>query len=222
MTATSTAPPGSPVPPRLRGWIHLGCLATAVPASVALVVTAGNVRARIAAAVYGLSLCALFGVSAAYHRLRWSPAARRRMRRLDHGTIFLMIAGTYTPICLLVLRGPVASVVLVGAWLGASIGMALAATGIAERPVLGLACYIGLGWLMVAAFPQLLDRLDGAQFALLLAGGILYTAGALVLGRRWPDPSPVVFGYHEVWHAMVAVAALSHFVLIVTVMRAAA
>lgn len=210
-----------PLPPLLRGWVHLVFFFLSLPAAVIVVASAGTDRARLGAVVYAVGLCALFGVSATYHRLRWSPAARRRMRRMDHATIFVMIAGSYTPLCLLVLRGTTASAILTVAWLGAVTGVILASTGIAERSVLGLACYIGLGWVMVLALPQLLSRLSDLQMLLIVIGGLLYTAGAITLGTRWPDPFPRVFGYHEVWHVMVAAAAICHYVTIFSVVRAA-
>lgn len=211
--------PGHPLPPLLRGWVHVVFFFLSLPAAVLVVASAGSTRARMAAAVYAVGLCALFGVSATYHRLRWSGPARRRMRRMDHATIFVMIAGSYTPLCLLVLRGATASVILTVAWMGAVVGVVLASTGIAERSVFGLACYIALGWVMVVAFPQLLRRLSAVQMGLIVVGGLLYTAGAIILGTRKPDPFPRVFGYHEVWHVMVAAAAICHYVTIFSVVR---
>lgn len=191
----------------------------ALPAGVLVVASAGSTRARAGAGVYAVALCALFGVSAAYHRLRWSPPARRRMRRMDHATIFVMIAGSYTPLCLLALRGSTATAILLVAWTGAAVGVALAVTGIAEKSVFGLACYIGLGWVMVVALPQLLRRLSTTELLLIVAGGLLYTAGAIVLGTRRPDPFPRVFGYHEIWHVMVAVASICHYMVIFSLVR---
>jgi hemolysin III len=207
------------MPPLLRGWVHLVFFFLALPAAALVVSSAGSTRARVAAAVYGVALCALFGVSATYHRLRWSPPARRRMRRLDHATIFVMIAGSYTPLCLLVLRGATGNAILAVAWVGAVVGVAFAATGVAEKSVFGLVCYIGLGWVMVVALPQLLRRLSATELLLIVVGGLLYTAGAIVLGTRRPDPSPRVFGYHEIWHVMVAAASVCHYITIFSVVR---
>jgi hemolysin III len=171
--------------------------------------------------VYAVGMTAMFGVSAAYHRRAWSPAGRRRMRRIDHATIFLMIAGSYTPLCLLALRGSTGTVVLTAVWIGAGAGFCLALTGIAEKAVIGLLCYIGLGWAMVLALPELSRQLSGSQIGLLLLGGVIYTAGGVVLGTRRPNPSPRWFGYHEVWHGMVALACACHYVTILSVVRAA-
>jgi hemolysin III len=210
-----------PVPPLLRGWLHLVCFLASVPAGILVIAAGGSTRARVAGTVYAVGMTAMFGVSAAYHRRRWSPAARRRMQRIDHGTIFLMIAGSYTPLCLLALRGTTGAAILTGVWIGAGLGFVLALTGFAERAVLGLVCYIVLGWVMVLALPQLSQRLSGGQIALLIAGGITYTVGGVVLGTKWPNPSPRWFGYHEVWHGMVAAACICHYLTILSVVRAA-
>ena len=209
------------MPPRLRGWLHLVCFFLSVPAGALVIASAASARARWAGLVYAFGMTAMFGVSAAYHRRRWSPDGRRRMRRVDHGTIFLMIAGSYTPLCLLALRGTTGTVVLTAVWAGAFTGFTLALTGIAEKAVVGLLCYFGMGWAMVLALPELSRQLSAGQVALLVAGGVVYTAGGIVLGTRWPDPSPVWFGYHEVWHAMVVVACACHYVTILSVVRAA-
>ncbi|HEX2701299.1 MAG TPA: hemolysin III family protein [Acidimicrobiales bacterium] len=205
------------VAPLLRGWLHLVCFVLSVPAGAALVAGAGSSRARVAGAVYAAGLSALFGVSAAYHRRRWSPAARRRMRRLDHATIFVMIAGSYTPLCVVALGGGLGTAILVVVWVGAALGAAFALFDVARK--VSLASYIVLGWVMAVALPQLAHRVGGGAFALIVAGGLLYTVGGLVLARRRPDPVPAVFGYHEVWHVMVATAATCHYLAIASVVR---
>jgi hemolysin III len=210
-----------PLPPHLRGWLHLICFFLSLPAGAMVVASAASGRARGAAAVYALGMTAMFGVSAAYHRRRWSPDGRRRMRRIDHGTIFLMIAGSYTPLCLLALQGTTGTAVLTAVWAGALTGFAFALTGIAEKAVVGLLCYFGMGWAMVLALPELSRQLSAGQIGLLVAGGVVYTAGGIVLGTRWPNPSPVWFGYHEVWHAMVVLACACHYVTILSVVRGA-
>jgi|SRR4051794_8814607 hemolysin III len=213
--------PADPLPPHLRGWLHLICFVLSVPAGALVVASADSGRGRLAGLVYAIGMTAMFGVSATYHRRTWSPAGRRRIRRLDHGTIFVMIAGSYTPLCVLALRGTTGTVVLTAVWLGAGAGFVLALTGIAEKAVIGLLCYIGLGWGMVLALPELSRQLSGGQIALLVVGGIIYTAGGVVLGTHRPNPSPVWFGYHEVWHGMVALACLCHYVTILSVVRGA-
>ena len=208
--------------PVLRGWLHLACFVASVPAGLFLVVTAGSTSARAAGSVYAVGLSMLFGVSATYHRQRWSATARTRLGRLDHATIFVMIAASYTPLCVVTLGGALGTGILVTAWTGAAVGAVLASVDIAQKPVLGLVFYIGLGWLMALALPELARRLGAGDLALVVGGGVVYTAGGIVLATRWPDPFPAVFGYHEVWHLMVAVAATCHYVVIATVVRAAA
>jgi hemolysin III len=208
--------------PRLRGRFHQVAFYAAVPAVAVLIVTASGAKATVAAVIYAVGLCALYGVSSAYHTGRWSAQGRRRMKRLDHGTIFVMIAGSYTPICLVVLRGAPGITLLVIVWVTALTGMGLALAGLAERRYVGFALYLGLGWVVAVAAPQLVQRLDAGVLALLFAGGLFYTLGAAVLASRWPDPLPATFGYHEVWHAMVIVASVCHFLVVLKVLRSAA
>jgi hemolysin III len=200
--------------PLLRGWLHLVCFVLAFPAGLYLIIEAPAGRPRAGALVYAIGFTALFGVSAAYHRPRWSPKWRARFKRLDHGTIFVMIAGTYTPLCLVVLGGVVGTVMLVSVWAGAVVGIVLAAVGIAERRFIGGACYVTLGWVAVAASPLLVERLTFTELALVVIGGVLYTVGVFILGAKRPDPFPRVFGYHEIWHVFVVAAAVCHFIAI--------
>jgi hemolysin III len=213
-------PSDAAVKPLLRGWLHALCFVLSVPAGAVVVATASTTRARVGAVVYAIGLTAVFGVSAAYHRGRWSEAARRRMKRLDHATIFVMIGASYTPVCLL-LGGRRSTALLVAAWVGAGVGLTLAVFGIAEKPVVGMLLYIALGWAAALALPELAGRLDVAEYRLLVAGGLLYTAGALLFGTHRPNPIPGVFGYHEVWHVMVAAASACHYGMIVSVVRGA-
>jgi hemolysin III len=207
--------------PVLRGWLHLVCFFLALPAA-AWVVIAAAPSARAGAAVYAAGLVALFGVSGSYHRGRWGPIWRARMRRLDHATIFVMIAGSYTPLCVLVLDGWVSAVLLVAVWGGAVSGAVLAwAPGEGARLVRS-SLYLVLGWVSVLAMPQLVTRLEAHQIGLIAAGGLLFTIGAVTLFTRWPDPFPRVFGYHEVWHALVVAAVICHLLAISSVVRSAA
>jgi hemolysin III len=200
--------------PLLRGWLHLVCFFLAIPAAVLVVAGADSPKARWGALVYAIGLVALFGVSGTYHRGRWSVAARRRMQQLDHATIFVMIAGSYTPLCLVAMRGWVGPAMLVAAWVGATVGVVLAFSGGARSRFARGVLYIALGWVSVGATPQLLRELTGAQLVLLAVGGVLYTVGAIFLATNWPDPFPRVFGYHEVWHVMVVAAVVCHFLAI--------
>jgi hemolysin III len=173
-----------------------------------LVIVAPPGKATFAAAVYAVSVAALFGTSALYHRITWaSQAARRWMRRLDHSMIFLLIAGTYTPFALLVLDGTLATVILALVWGGAAAGILLKLVWLDAPKPLVAAVYVILGWVAVAAFPDLFDEIGIGGVAMVAAGGLLYTLGALVYAFQRPDPAPTVFGYHEVFHALVIAAA---------------
>jgi hemolysin III len=206
--------------PLLRGWLHLACFFLSIPAGVILILHASAGRARVGAVIYAVGLTALFGVSAAYHRPKWSPKWRARFKRLDHGTIFVMIAGTYTPLCLVVLGGVLGTVMLVSVWAGAMAGVVLAAVGIAEKRFVGAACYVTLGWVAVAAAPSLVRNLTATQLWLVVIGGVLYTVGVFILGAKRPDPFPRIFGYHEIWHVFVVAAAVCHFIAIQSVITA--
>ena len=205
--------------PLLRGWLHLVCFFLAIPAAVLVVLLATSGRGRVGAVVYAVGLIALFGVSGSYHRGRWTDAKRRLMQKLDHGTIFVMIAGSYTPLCLVALRGWVAATMLVVAWSGAVFGFVLSFGGTRLTRVMRGALYIVLGWVSVLAAPQLVDHLSVAELALIAVGGLLFTVGAIFLATRWPDPFPRVFGYHEVWHVLVVAAVVCHFVAIASVVN---
>ena len=200
--------------PRLRGWLHQIAFFLSIPQGVAVVVAAAGALSRVAAGIYAVSLASLYGSSALYHRLRWSPRALLRMRRLDHSMIFVLIAGTYTPFALLVLHGAWSITILALAWAGAVAGITIKILSIDRLAILGGALYIVLGWLVIVALPKIVHGLSPTGLALLFAGGVLYTTGAVVLWRRWPNPSPRWFGYHEVWHSMVIAASLCHYVAI--------
>ena len=193
-----------------------------IPAGVVLVLLAQSAAARVAAAIYALSLTSLFGASAAYHRVGWSPRASRRMKRLDHSMIFVLIAGSYTPISILVLHGAWSVVILSIAWAGAVLGIALKLARIDGLHLVTGILYMGLGWLATIALPQLVRGMTVPQLVLLVAGGLLYTAGAIVFASKRPDPRPAIFGFHEVWHSFMVAAAACHFAMIALVLRAVA
>jgi hemolysin III len=170
---------------------------------------------RLCLAVYAFSTTAMLGTSALFHRVRWSPAARRRMRRADHSTIFLFIAGTYTAVAGLSLSGGWAALVLSLVWAGAAGGIAIRLAWL-DAPKWAVAVpYVAVGWVALVAMPELLHALGGAGFALLVAGGLLYTLGALAYSRKRPDPWPTIFGYHEIFHLLVVAAVVIHFSLVV-------
>jgi hemolysin III len=211
---TPPAAAGLAVKPRLRGVFHQYAFFVSLGSGTLLVLLAGTTRALVAAAVYAVSVSALFGVSALYHRGNWTPPARLRLRRLDHSMIFLLIAGTYTPVGLLVLRGASAVAVLTVVWAGAAAGIVLELAWAGAPRWLRGVVYLALGWVAVVATPQLLDRLGVAGLLLIVAGGLVYSAGAVVYALRRPDPVPAVFGYHEVFHLLVIAGVAAHFLAI--------
>lgn len=203
-----------PVKPRLRGVSHRLAFFASLFAGASLLLVTPSKRAVAAAMVYAISLSALFGVSALYHGVTWSVPVRRWMRRLDHSMIFLLIAGTYTPFGVLVLSGTLAVVVLAVVWGGALLGMALNMVWIDAPKWFSAIVYISLGWVAVVAFPELVSHLGVTATGLLVLGGVLYSAGAAVYALRRPDPAPAVFGYHEVFHALVIAAAIAHYAVV--------
>jgi hemolysin III len=212
---TGAIPPPHLVKPRLRGVSHQWACVISAFTGIALVVAAPAGEARLAAAIYALCVVALFGTSAVYHRITWaSEAARRWMRRLDHSMIFLLIAGTYTPFALLTLEGGIATVILVAVWAGALAGIVMKLCWIDAPKWLVALTYVALGWVAVAAFPQMFDRLGVGATAMVAAGGVLYTLGAVVYAIKRPDPVPTVFGYHEVFHALVIAAAALQYAVV--------
>ena len=197
--------------PVLRGVLHAWAFWFALAAGAVLLVLAPTSQARAAAFVYAVGLCALFAGSGLYHRWRWNPRWRPLLRRIDHSTIFVFIAASYTPIALLVLDGTLRSVVLVGVWMGAAAGVVFSVAWITAPRALVAATYLALGWFAVITVPQLVDRLPALPLALLAAGGVLYTLGAVVYAGKRPNPWPRTFGFHEVFHAFVIAAAAAHF-----------
>jgi hemolysin III len=201
--------------PRLRGVSHQWAFFVSVAIGAALVIVAPPGEPRLAAAIYALSVTALFGTSALYHRVTWaSLAARRWMRRLDHSMIFCLIAGTYTPFALLVLDGDLATVILIVVWAGALAGVLMKLVWIDAPKALVAVTYIMLGWVALAAFPDMIERLGVTASTLVAVGGLLYTLGALVYAFQRPNPAPSVFGYHEVFHALVILAAALQYAVI--------
>jgi hemolysin III len=196
--------------PRWRGRLHLAAFVASLPAGIALCATASSTSARIAVAVYSVTVSAVFGVSAAFHLVAWSPAGRRRMDRLDRAMIYLQIAGTYTPVSLLALDRELAIAVLAVIWAGAVAGAAIVLRWGNIRGV-SLAIYMVLGWPSIIVLPFAFGRVHPLGVALLIAGGVIYTTGAIMLVRRWPNPVPAVFGYHEVWHVLTIVAGACHW-----------
>jgi len=200
--------------PRLRGVLHQYAFFVSLALGVSLVVFAPAGRAKLAAVIYALAVSGLLGTSALYHRVTWSKRVRAWMRRLDHSMIFVLIAGTYTPFALLVLSGSLARAILIVVWAGAAAGIVLKLAWITAPRWVTAGVYVALGWVAIAAMPDLASALGPAAVGLVMAGGVLYTAGALIYALKRPDPVPTVFGYHEIFHALVIAAAAAHFAVI--------
>jgi hemolysin III len=197
----------------MRGRLHEIAFFATIPAGVVLVFIAPGPIARIGAVVYWLALLSQFGVSATYHVGRWGEKAHDRMRRLDHATIFVLIAGTYTPPCLLASHGTASIILLAVVWIGAAAGIITKLYRV-DLHVLSGFLYLGLGWAAVFALPSLARTLSLPQLALVITGGVLYTVGALVFVTKWPNPFPRTFGFHEIWHAATIAAAACLFAAI--------
>jgi hemolysin III len=197
--------------PRLRGVLHQYAFFASLPAGFPLVATAPTPPARFAATAFAASVAAMFGVSAVYHRVTWRPRPRAWMARVDHATIYLLIAGTYTPYALLALSGAWRVAVLAVVWSGAAAAIVLKFAWVDAPKALAAALGVALGWAGVVALPQLAEEVGAAATVLVLAGGALYTAGAVVYALRRPDPLPAVFGYHELFHALVVAGVACHY-----------
>jgi hemolysin III len=219
-TTTAQRPPNSR--PRARGWIHwysalIGGLLGAV--LVVMAATTVGASAAIACTIYAITIVGLFGISATYHRHTWiSPRARKWMKRADHSMIFVFIAGTYTPLAVLAVPGAKGTILLAIVWIGAAGGVALKMLFPNSPRWLGVPFYIALGWVAVFAMPQLLHNGGVAVVVLIVIGGLLYTVGAVFYAIRRPNPWPGTFGYHEVFHAAVTLAALCHYIAIFLVL----
>jgi hemolysin III len=219
----ATAARGSEmIVPRLRGVSHAGAFFLALAAAAVIIVLAPTGRATVAAAIYGAALAALFGGSAAYHR--WPGPARFKpaLQRIDHSTIFVFIAASYTPIAVMVLHGALAWVILAVAWVGAAAGVAFSLGWVCAPRSVRAGSYLILGWLAVIALPQLLGDLGAAPLVLLGAGGLLYSLGAIIYASQRPNPWPRTFGFHEIFHALVIAAAAAQYAAVVGWMLPAA
>jgi len=202
------------VRPRLRGVLHEAAFFVALAAGALLVAYADGGRRSAVAAVFAGSVAVMLGASALYHRVAWSPRVRPWMRRLDHAGIYLLIAGTYTPVGVLTVQGATRPVVLGVVWTGAAAAIVLKLVWLQSPRWLSAAVGLGLGWIAVLAIPQVATHAGYAAVALLAAGGVAYTCGAVVYARRRPDPVPAIFGYHEVFHALTIVAVACQYVAI--------
>jgi hemolysin III len=200
--------------PKLRGWLHLGAFPVATIAGVILTLLAPTGKARAAAVIYTITSSCLFGISALYHRGRFSAAAHGVLKRLDHSNIYLIIAGTYTPLALLALHGTARVAVLATVWAGAAAGLAFRLLWIAAPRWLYTPLYIGLGWIAIFVLPGLLRGAGVAATVLVIAGGCLYTSGGVVYALKRPNPSPRWFGFHEVFHLLTVIAWVMQYVAV--------
>jgi hemolysin III len=203
-------PTGTDLAPAWRGRLHRWAAVVSAPAAVALVLH----RPTPAVGGYAAGLVALFAVSAAYHLAPVSPGARQRWRRADHAVIYLFMVLSYIPFCQQAVGGTLGAVLLGLALAVGAAGLAVKLFGFRRSGVIGAVLYMVLGWMAAVALPGAVGTLPGAELGLLAATGLLYTGGAAVFARRWPDPLPAVFGYHEVWHACVVVAAACYFAFV--------
>jgi hemolysin III len=211
----ATAEAIAAVKPKLRGVSHEWAFFVSLLFGAGLIFFAKTPKATFAVAIYAVSLSALLGTSALYHRVNWKrPNVRQWMRRLDHSMIFFLIAGTYTPFALIVMHGTLATAILVVVWAGAIGGAIVEMIWIGHPKWVSALVYLSIGWVAVVAFPDLWDALGPVGALLLAGGGLLYTAGAVVYATQRPDPNPAIFGYHEVFHAFVIAAAAIQFAVI--------
>jgi hemolysin III len=200
--------------PAMRGWLHLLWFAASLLCGTLLVRSAHGVAQRGADVVYAASVTALFGTSALYHRGNWSHAWNRRLQRLDHVMIFFLIAGTATPAFVVATHGDARAACLIALWAITVTGAVIHLAWMHAPEILVGAVFVGLGWSAGLALPFVWMHQGAVPGALMIAGGVLYTAGAIAYHRRWPDPVPAVFGYHEVFHACVCAAAACQFIAI--------
>ncbi len=203
-----------PARPSWRGVLHSWTFVAAIPAGILLVVFSERTAARTAAAIYAVTLLLVFGTSAAYHRLAHSERARTVMQRLDHSMIYLLITGTYVPVCIVALPRAWGISLLAVVGVLAVVGIVLKLAAFRRAQWISYALYPIMGWVLVFATPVLADNLSTMQIALIVAGGLAYTLGLPVLLTRRPDPWPKTFGYHEVWHVFTVLAAGLHFVAV--------
>ena len=201
-----------PVKPKLRGWLHLGMFPAALIAGLVLTALADSTRGRIACGIYAFTACLLFGVSALYHRGNWNARMDGILRRLDHANIFLIIAGTYTPLTMLLLPDTKGQWLLWGIWAAAAAGIVFRVFWVGAPRWLYTPCYIAMGWAAVFFLPDFMHAGGIAVLVLVIVGGVLYSAGGVIYGIKRPNPSPRWFGFHEVFHLLTLAAFVVHYV----------
>lgn len=197
--------------PRMRGWLHAGAVPAAVIAGLILVLLAPP-ELRVAAVVYALSTVLLFGISATYHRGTWGPKTHGVLKRMDHATIFVFIAGTYTPLALTVVGGSAGTMLLWIVWFTALAGIIFKVAWITAPRWLTVPIYIAMGWAVVFFIPDILSNGGLAIFLLIATGGLCYCTGAVIYGIKRPNPSPKFFGFHEIFHSFTLGGYVTHYV----------
>jgi hemolysin III len=204
------------IKPTWRGWIHLSTLPIAIAAGIVLIVLANGVPATVSSAVFVTSSILMFGISGTYHRFNWSPKTKKVLKRLDHANIFLLIAGTYTPIVVLALPTDKSQTLLTAIGIGTIIGIAMRVLWVGAPRWSYVPIYLGLGWAAVMYLPDLVAA-NLAMMVLVLVGGLAYTVGGVVYGLKWPNPSAKNFGFHEIFHALTVIAFLCHWTAVLLV-----
>jgi len=202
--------------PRWRGVIHLGTLPVAIVAGIVLVILADGMSATLSSAVFAVTSIVMFGVSGTYHRFRWKPQTKILLKRFDHANIFLLIAGTYTPIAVLALESEKAWRLLSVIWIGTFIGIVARLLWIRAPRFVYVPLYLGLGWAAVMYMPDLFVA-NFAMMILVIVGGVFYSLGALVYATRWPNPAPHTFGFHEIFHVFTVLAFTSHWAAVLLI-----
>lgn len=202
------------IKPKLRGWLHLGMAPLALAASIVLIVLAPTSQGRIASLVYGFSAVMLFATSATYHLGHWTPATSKLLKRLDHANIFLIIAGSYTPLALMLLPPDSARTLLLLVWSGAIAGILFRVFWVGAPRWLYTPVYVALGWVSVFYIVPFYEAGGAAVVALIATGGLLYTLGAVVYGLKRPNPLPTWFGFHEIFHAFTIAAFITHYIAV--------
>jgi hemolysin III len=205
--------PGYDVKPSWRGWIHAGMFPLAIAAGIVLICLGDGAGAKVSSAIFMATSLLLFGISAVYHRFNWKPSTLAMFRRLDHSNIFLLIAGTYTPLAINALPFPKSVILLIIVWSGAAIGIAFRIFWLSAPRLLYVALYILLGWGAILYIVDLF-KANPATMVLVIVGGLAYTTGALFYALKRPNPKRGVFGFHELFHACTAVAFLCHWTAI--------
>ncbi|MBU2697933.1 MULTISPECIES: PAQR family membrane homeostasis protein TrhA [Pimelobacter] len=207
------------IKPKLRGWIHLASTPLVLAAGIVLITLSPTAATKVGSALYATSALLLFGISALYHRGTWSPKVWQILNRFDHSNIFLFIAGSYTPFAVILLEGPARVVMLSVVWSGALLGIAFKLFWPTAPRWLSAPIYIALGWAAIFFIPAFFEGATAlglgigiAIFVLIIVGGALYTMGGLVYGFQWPNPSPRVFGFHEIFHGFTIAAFAAHYV----------